>query len=80
MNKISLIQLSETEVITKLLAVVVINDDEVCNVPVTIVNHMNGNCDFSFHTSQLPISEYERHEVANAIVNERFNQLEKGTF
>lgn len=51
MNKISLIQLSETEVITKLLAVVVINDDEVCNVPVTIVNHMNGNCDFSFHTS-----------------------------
>jgi hypothetical protein len=79
MEKISLIQLSETTVTTKLLAVVTVGETTY-NVPLTIINHMNGNCDFSFHTSQLPISEDERKEVVNVIVNERLNQLEKGTF
>jgi hypothetical protein len=79
MNKFSLVELSEISVRTNLTATVIINE-KVYNVPVRIVNHMDGNCDFFFHTSQLPISEDERKEVVNVIVNERLNQLEKGTF
>jgi hypothetical protein len=74
MEKISLIQLSETTVTTKLLAVVAVGETTY-NVPLTIVNHMNGNCDFIFNTKGLPVTDEERHTICKAIADERFNRL-----